>query len=218
MLKTLGIPVLVVILILVVVLIFTSIGAAILAATGWLLTLITSLTLPQAVLVAGAIGLTIAYLSQRELDMGVLESVLMVLIITPLVSLSFMGIAWGLDRLSSLDFWQATLLVTAVGLMVLYGFAQRVVDLSLGKKDEEEEEWDDEEEWDEEEEWGDEEEWDDEEWDDEEWDDEEVVLPPLSRRRAWSNPDSEIPAVGRNEPCPCGSGKKYKYCHGRKSR
>ncbi len=211
MLKTLGILVLAVILILVVVLIFTSIGAAILAATGWLLTLITSLTLPQAVLVAGATGLTIAYLSQRELDMSVLESVLAVLIITPLVSLSFMGIAWGLDRLSSLDFWQATLLVTAVGLMVLYGFARRVTEFFAGKKDEEEE-WDDEEEWDEEE-------WDDEEWDDEEWDDEdEVVLPPSSRRRAWSNPDSEIPAVGHNEPCPCGSGKKYKYCHGRKSR
>jgi SEC-C motif-containing protein len=23
------------------------------------------------------------------------------------------------------------------------------------------------------------------------------------------------PKVGRNEPCPCGSGKKYKHCHGR---
>jgi preprotein translocase subunit SecA len=21
--------------------------------------------------------------------------------------------------------------------------------------------------------------------------------------------------IGRNEPCPCGSGRKYKYCHGR---
>ncbi len=25
----------------------------------------------------------------------------------------------------------------------------------------------------------------------------------------------EVPKVGRNEPCPCGSGKKYKQCHGR---
>ena len=25
----------------------------------------------------------------------------------------------------------------------------------------------------------------------------------------------ELPKVGRNEPCPCGSGKKYKSCHGR---
>jgi preprotein translocase subunit SecA len=24
----------------------------------------------------------------------------------------------------------------------------------------------------------------------------------------------EQPKVGRNEPCPCGSGKKYKHCHG----
>ena len=24
----------------------------------------------------------------------------------------------------------------------------------------------------------------------------------------------EQPKVGRNEPCPCGSGKKYKKCHG----
>jgi preprotein translocase subunit SecA len=23
--------------------------------------------------------------------------------------------------------------------------------------------------------------------------------------------------VGRNEPCPCGSGKKYKQCHGKLS-
>jgi preprotein translocase subunit SecA len=24
-----------------------------------------------------------------------------------------------------------------------------------------------------------------------------------------------VDKVGRNEPCPCGSGKKYKHCHGR---
>ena len=26
-----------------------------------------------------------------------------------------------------------------------------------------------------------------------------------------------VPRVGRNQPCPCGSGKKYKHCHGRVS-
>ncbi len=31
------------------------------------------------------------------------------------------------------------------------------------------------------------------------------------------NPASKIPKVGRNEPCPCGSGKKYKKCHGNPS-
>ncbi|MBF3851049.1 SEC-C domain-containing protein [Burkholderia pseudomallei] len=24
-----------------------------------------------------------------------------------------------------------------------------------------------------------------------------------------------MPRVGRNDPCPCGSGKKYKHCHGK---
>ncbi|HCJ52630.1 MAG TPA: preprotein translocase subunit SecA [Candidatus Kerfeldbacteria bacterium] len=27
--------------------------------------------------------------------------------------------------------------------------------------------------------------------------------------------NSSVPKVGRNDPCPCGSGKKYKKCHGR---
>ena len=27
--------------------------------------------------------------------------------------------------------------------------------------------------------------------------------------------EAPVPKVGRNEPCPCGSGKKYKHCHGK---
>jgi preprotein translocase subunit SecA len=27
-------------------------------------------------------------------------------------------------------------------------------------------------------------------------------------------PASAEPKIGRNDPCPCGSGKKYKSCHG----
>jgi preprotein translocase subunit SecA len=26
--------------------------------------------------------------------------------------------------------------------------------------------------------------------------------------------ERQFPKVGRNDPCPCGSGKKYKHCHG----
>jgi preprotein translocase subunit SecA len=29
------------------------------------------------------------------------------------------------------------------------------------------------------------------------------------------SPATAGPKVGRNDPCPCGSGKKYKYCHGK---
>lgn len=30
-----------------------------------------------------------------------------------------------------------------------------------------------------------------------------------------SNSQKSFPSVGRNQPCPCGSGKKYKHCHGK---
>ena len=35
--------------------------------------------------------------------------------------------------------------------------------------------------------------------------------------RATSTPmtATDVPVVGQREPCPCGSGKKYKACHGR---
>jgi preprotein translocase subunit SecA len=36
----------------------------------------------------------------------------------------------------------------------------------------------------------------------------EIQLPRVTVRR-------EAPKVGRNDPCPCGSGKKYKHCHGK---
>jgi uncharacterized protein YchJ len=28
-------------------------------------------------------------------------------------------------------------------------------------------------------------------------------------------PNKKVPSVGRNQPCPCGSGKKFKKCCGR---
>jgi preprotein translocase subunit SecA len=39
-------------------------------------------------------------------------------------------------------------------------------------------------------------------------------LSSLSDTPSESNTAQEQPKVGRNEPCPCGSGKKYKQCHG----
>ena len=33
--------------------------------------------------------------------------------------------------------------------------------------------------------------------------------------QAFGEVESHVPRVGRNDPCPCGSGKKYKQCHGR---
>ena len=37
------------------------------------------------------------------------------------------------------------------------------------------------------------------------------------QRRQQAIPGNSVPRVGRNDPCPCGSGKKYKLCHGKLS-
>lgn len=39
-----------------------------------------------------------------------------------------------------------------------------------------------------------------------------------SARPHRPQPPAPVPAVGRNDPCPCGSGKKFKNCHGRSNR
>ena len=45
----------------------------------------------------------------------------------------------------------------------------------------------------------------------------QAIITP-ERAEAATERDPDDPAtwgkVGRNEPCPCGSGKKYKHCHG----
>ena len=43
----------------------------------------------------------------------------------------------------------------------------------------------------------------------------ETTVDEASQRRQQSSAASAVPRVGRNDPCPCGSGKKYKLCHGR---
>ncbi|MDO4626964.1 MAG: preprotein translocase subunit SecA [Pasteurellaceae bacterium] len=40
----------------------------------------------------------------------------------------------------------------------------------------------------------------------------------LSNEQSDNTLNSEDRHIGRNEPCPCGSGKKYKHCHGNRAR
>ncbi len=40
-------------------------------------------------------------------------------------------------------------------------------------------------------------------------------VPKEFTHQSSENPATQMPRVGRNEPCPCGSGKKYKQCHGK---
>jgi preprotein translocase subunit SecA len=46
-----------------------------------------------------------------------------------------------------------------------------------------------------------------------------AVAPPAAKARGKAKAkgktkEAAVPVVGRNEPCPCGSGKRYKHCHG----
>ena len=40
---------------------------------------------------------------------------------------------------------------------------------------------------------------------------------PAAPRRTGSSSSAEVPVVGAREPCPCGSGRRYKACHGREA-
>ncbi|MGV3741217.1 MAG: SEC-C metal-binding domain-containing protein, partial [Burkholderiaceae bacterium] len=45
---------------------------------------------------------------------------------------------------------------------------------------------------------------------------EELLAPTDTGEDARQQPMvNALPKVGRNDPCPCGSGKKYKQCHGK---
>ena len=44
---------------------------------------------------------------------------------------------------------------------------------------------------------------------------EDPGLDQVATRQAGVAPAGAVPKVGRNDPCPCGSGKKYKHCHGK---
>jgi preprotein translocase subunit SecA len=44
---------------------------------------------------------------------------------------------------------------------------------------------------------------------------EEARQPQPQPQRRVVSPITTGPKIGRNDPCPCGSGKKYKHCHGK---
>ena len=45
---------------------------------------------------------------------------------------------------------------------------------------------------------------------------EELLAPTATAEETHSQTVvNALPKVGRNDPCPCGSGKKYKQCHGK---
>ncbi len=110
-----------------------------------------------------------------------------------------LGIGALLASLLPLSLYQASLLTIFTALVLVFiSFAMSFVTRFPigGYAADDEDDWEDEEdEEDDEDDWGD--------------DDSPLVLHPTLRR--------EGPKVGRNAPCPCGSGKKHKNCCGRAS-
>ena len=43
----------------------------------------------------------------------------------------------------------------------------------------------------------------------------ETTVDEATKRKLPAVAENALPRVGRNDPCPCGSGKKYKLCHGK---
>ena len=124
------------------------------------------------------------------------------------------GVGALLARLFPFSMFESTLLslIALIGVVVVIWRAVTSIlrTPSPGSDEDDEEELIDE--WEDEDyDWEDE----DDDWeDDEESSDQPDLRPPL---RGWQQPiqRTEFERVGRNEPCPCGSGRKYKNCHGR---
>ena len=121
-----------------------------------------------------------------------------------LLSLGFVGMGWLLSRILPLSLFEASVIAILSGLGLAYVIGQIV---SIPTRPTYDEDWEDEEDWDEED-------WD-EEWEEDEYE-EPISFPQWRRRGGEVQKSTDVPVVGRNDPCPCGSGKKYKYCHGRK--
>ena len=130
-----------------------------------------------------------------------------------LVTLAFLGLGTLFSHFFELTLFEATT-VTLLGAVALMLLVHLIRMLFFPARGEEYEDW--------EEDWEEEEEEDDEDWYDEDWDDEDqdAGISFLSRfsDRELEQEEDIFAGVGRNDPCPCGSGKKFKYCHGRSRR
>jgi hypothetical protein len=141
---------------------------------------------------------------------GNFVSLLFLLLVVSIVILAggamVMGMGWGLSQVFPVTVFQGSAIIAAVGLMlVIYTSLVQVQDslrdirncLAPPR-------------W----EWLEDEEDEDEEYEEEEWD-EETDENGDAFDKGREVPFASPVEVRRNDPCPCGSGRKYKNCCGR---
>lgn len=139
-----------------------------------------------------------------DLLLSLLIVVLIVLVIAvaaAVVAALILGLAWGLSLVFPVSIMEAAVVLMFVAGAAVFYIAVNVAASSLANA------------------------WQEEPglFDEEDWEEESAPPPPVWRRPPIKLPSmsSRSPAartrhkVGRNEPCPCGSGKKYKHCCGR---
>jgi len=105
------------------------------------------------------------------------------------ISFVFVGGGWVMIQFFRLTLFEAAIIVTAVAIAIAFFIKDlnrsRYPWESLGSD------------------WDDEDDLDEDDWED---DVDDVLTRTI---------DSIKPPPSRNDPCPCGSGKKYKHCHGK---
>ena len=150
--------------------------------------------------------------------LAVLASVLLAIAIAAmLLVLAAFGLGWLLSRFLPFSTFEATLFSLIAMISVVLLLWQLVAFVMRSSPTQEIAE-DDEEDW-EDEDWL--EKWEDkeEDWEDEDRAEEEIPDPPdfIPSIPRWRQPikRANFEKAGRNDPCPCGSGKKYKNCHGK---
>jgi type VI protein secretion system component VasK len=139
----------------------------------------------------------------------VVAALALLAVVSGLVVWAASGLGWVLINWLRLPFtpFEATLLSLVTFVAVTWSAWRLLVNfvsLPLGSSPEEEDE---------------DEEWDEDEEDDEEEDEEPEQAQHVSSIPKWRQPirraSDGLPIVNPDDRCPCGSGRKYKNCHGR---
>ncbi len=150
---------------------------------------------------------------------AILGLLLLVIISAGALVMSAYGLGWLLTRFLPFSPFEATILSLAalcISILVVFRFVAAFITPPFKRPEEElDEDWEDED-WDEED-W-DEEDWEDEDWDEDDEDETEVdQFPGIPK---WRQPLKKLDFsnVKPDDRCPCGSGRKYKNCHGTKAK
>lgn len=104
----------------VVILLLACLGGISAVGAAWLLTTLTELAFEEALMIGSASSILIIGFARYYLDLGVVFLIFFTLLMTPLLTLLDALAAWPFASFSPLSYWEALILTTAIGLVILY--------------------------------------------------------------------------------------------------